>query len=55
MARITLKNILSERNESFALVSSLMDELKADVFIEDGSQKILVGKSIPGAIHQQPL
>lgn len=55
MARLSLKNILSERNESFALIASLIEELKAEVFIEDSSQKILVGRSAPDAIYQQPL
>jgi adenylate cyclase len=55
MARITLKNILSERNESFALISSLMEELKADVFIEDASKKILLGVPANEIIMEQPL
>jgi adenylate cyclase len=55
MARLSLKNILSEKTESFALVSSLLEELKAAVFIEDSSQKVLMGKHIVDPIHQQPV
>src|SRR5579863_979433 len=55
MARITLKNILSEKTESFALISSLMEELKADVFIEDTSKKILLGVPTNDIILEQPL
>ena len=55
MARITLKNILSEKTESFALISSLLEELKADVFIEDTSKKILLGIPTNDIILEQPL
>lgn len=55
MARINLKNILSEKTESFALISSLLEELKADVFIEDASKKILLGLPTSDVIIEQPL
>jgi class 3 adenylate cyclase len=55
MARISLKNILSEKTESFALISSLIEELKAAVFIQDSSQKILLGDVIQHPDHQEPV
>ncbi len=48
MARISLKNILSAKSDSFALVNSFIRSLNASVFIEDASQKILLGeKNVP--------
>ena len=55
MARLSLKNILSEKTESFALISSLLEELKAAVYIEDGSQKVLLGKITADTSHLQPV
>jgi adenylate cyclase len=55
MARITLKNILSDKTESYALVSSLLEELKAAVYIEDGSQKIILGKPTANVIMELPV
>ena len=55
MARISLKNILSQKTESFALISSLLEEMKAAVFIEDVSRKVLLGSLIENTSHQQPV
>ena len=44
MARINLKNILSAKTESYALLCSLIEELEAALYIEDGAGKILIGK-----------
>jgi adenylate cyclase len=55
MARINLKNILSEKSESFALISSLLEELKAAVYIEDISQKIILGKPTSNVIIELPV
>ncbi len=55
MARLSLKNILSEKTESFAIISSLLEELKADVFIEDSSKKILLGVPTNDVIIEQPV
>ena len=45
MARINLKNILSPRNEAYAIISSLIRALHAAVFIEDQVQKVLLGEA----------
>jgi class 3 adenylate cyclase len=55
MARLSLKNILSEKTGSFALISSLLEELKAAVYIEDHSHKILLGQHVADILQQQPL
>ncbi len=55
MARLSLKNILSEKTESFAIISSLLEELKADVYIEDVSKKILLGVPTNDVIMEQPV
>ncbi len=55
MARLSLKNILSEKTESYALVSSLLEELKAAVYIEDNSQKIILGKPTSNVIVELPV
>ena len=55
MARISLKNILSDKTESYALVSSLLEELKAAVYIEDHSGKIILGKPTADVILELPV
>ena len=55
MARITLRNILSEKTESFALISSLLEELKAAVYIEDNSQKNILGTPTANVIVELPV
>ena len=55
MARISLKNILSERTPEYALISSLMVQLKASVYIEDQRQKILLGQHLSHFTNSQPI
>jgi adenylate cyclase len=55
MARISLKNILSEKTDSFAVVSSFIKELKAAVYIEDISHKVLLGNSSAVVSVNEPL
>ena len=43
MAKITLKNIVGRKNETSKLVSDLIRQLNADVWIEDENGKILSG------------
>jgi class 3 adenylate cyclase len=43
MARINLKNILSGKTDSLAVVSTFIKELGSSVYIEDISNKILLG------------
>jgi adenylate cyclase len=43
MARVSLKSIIGKKNESTSVVSTLIDALKAVVWIEDENGKILSG------------
>jgi adenylate cyclase len=43
MSKISLKNILTKKSDASALIISLINGLRANVFIEDDSQKILFG------------
>jgi class 3 adenylate cyclase len=43
MARVSLKSIISKKNEAISIVSTLIDTLKAAVWIEDEAGKILLG------------
>lgn len=44
MARISLKNILSGKTAESALISSLIEQLNAAIFIEDVNRNVLLGK-----------
>ena len=55
MPRINLKNILVKNTEANALLTSLMEELKANVYIEDDAQKILFGKLTDIISHKQSI
>jgi len=55
MPKINLKNILVKNSETNALLSSLMEQLKADVYIEDDAQKILFGKHTDAILYQEPI
>jgi len=46
MAKISLKNIVGRKNETSAVISNLIDQLKANVWIEDENGKILSGKQL---------
>jgi len=54
MARLSLKNIIG-KNSSFALIQSFLEQLKADISIEDENGKILSGKEQPAPSHQYPI
>jgi adenylate cyclase len=43
MARVSLKSIIGKKNETTSVVSNLIDTLKAAVWIEDETGKILLG------------
>ncbi|SRR5579871_1003034 len=53
MSKVNLKNILAKKSNASALISSLIEELNADVFIEDDGQKILLGKFLETTSYQQ--
>ncbi|HLK30424.1 MAG TPA: adenylate/guanylate cyclase domain-containing protein [Puia sp.] len=53
MPRINLRNILVKNNETNALLHSLINELKANIFIEDDAQKILFGNHTDAASHHE--
>jgi adenylate cyclase len=55
MSRINLKNILTKKSDAAALIISLINELHADVFIEDDAQKILFGNSTDTVLNRQPI
>ncbi|HEY4874501.1 MAG TPA: adenylate/guanylate cyclase domain-containing protein [Puia sp.] len=55
MSRINLKNILTKKSDAAALIFSLLNELKADVFIEDDSQKILFGKFMDTVLNKESI
>lgn len=55
MPKINLKNILVKNSEANALLSSLMEQLKANVYIEDDAQKILFGKPADTISHKEPI
>ena len=46
MAKISLKNIVGRKNETSAVISNLIDQLKANVWIEDENGKILSGEQL---------
>lgn len=43
MAKISLKNIIGKKNETSDVVSMLVEQLNADIWIEDESGKVLAG------------
>ncbi|MEP7144448.1 MAG: adenylate/guanylate cyclase domain-containing protein [Ferruginibacter sp.] len=55
MAKINLKNILSGKSDAFALISSLIEELKAPVYVEDMAQKVLLGTGAGIISFQEPI
>lgn len=50
MTKFSLKNIIGKKNDASALVQAFLDQLKADVFIEDENGKVLLGntREVPG-------
>ena len=55
MAKFTLKSIVSKKNDSSALVLSLIRQTKAQVFIEDENGSILFGDPQTITSHEQPV
>jgi adenylate cyclase len=55
MPRINLKNILVKNSEANALLNSLIEELKANVSIEDDAQRVLFGKLPDKILHAEPV
>jgi adenylate cyclase len=47
MARITLKNIIGKKNDSVSAVLSLIEQISAEVWIEDDTGKLLSGTARP--------
>src|SRR5262245_48841135 len=50
MIKLSLKTVLNKKNETASAISSLIQQLDAEVWIEDESGKILLG--IPAATHK---
>jgi adenylate cyclase len=55
MPRINLKNLLSTRTEAHVLLSALIRQLDAPVFIEDQQQKIILGEKTDQASMGEPI
>ena len=45
MAKFSLKNIVGKKNDASALLVSLIERLKANIFIEDENGKVLLGNA----------
>jgi len=55
MARLSLKNIIGKKSGSFDLVKLFVEQLKADISIEDENGIILWGSKLPAPAHQYPI
>ena len=55
MAKPGLKNIFGKKNASFDLIQSFLEQLKADISIEDENGKILAGNKQSAPVHQYPV
>jgi len=55
MTGITLKNILSKKNNAAALVLSLIDEMKAHISITDEKNNYLFGNTEVLTEHEHPV
>jgi class 3 adenylate cyclase len=55
VTKFNLKNIIGKKNESSALVQSILNHLKADVFIEDENGKVLFGNMHEVPANQCPV
>src|SRR5436190_10522438 len=55
MAKLSLKNIIGKKNANTVLLLSLMEQLKADVFIEDEQEKFLVGNNNALITYSHPI
>ena len=55
MTKFNLKNIIGKKNDSSALVQSILNHLKTDVFIEDENGKVLFGNMHEVPANQYPV
>lgn len=55
MAGISLKHIVGKKNESTALLASLIQQQGIDLYIEDEAGKVLLGTPQPAPAHQFPV
>ena len=55
MAKLSLKNIIGKKNDASPLVLSLMEQMKAAVYIEDTDGKLLLGNAQVTPNHQYPI
>ena len=55
MVKLSLKNIVGKKNESNVIISSLIEELQANVWIEDETGKILLGDPQESPKNQLPI
>ena len=55
MAKLSLKNIIGKKNDATALLISFLEQLKADVFVEDENGKILLGNAEEASGYQCPV
>ena len=55
MAKLSLKNIIGKKSSSTALVLSLIELLKADLFIEDEQEKFLAGNNTALISYRHPV
>lgn len=55
MTKFNLKSIIGKKNDASALLLSVFEQMKADVFIEDEKGKILLGNQMETFDHQFPV
>src|SRR5688572_24460690 len=55
MPRLSLKNIIGKKNAGFGLIQSFIEQLKANISIEDENGKILSGDEQLAPAHQYPI
>ncbi len=55
MARVSLRNIIGKKNETTAVISNLVDTLKAVVWVEDENGKILLGHQHDSPYSSSPV
>lgn len=55
MARISLKNIVGKKNEINAVLLALIDQLHAEIWIEDENGKLLLGNQIDSTENLFPI
>jgi adenylate cyclase len=55
MARLSLKNIIGKKNGNTSLLLLLIEQMKADVFIEDEQEKFLAGNNNAPISYSHPV